>query len=327
MRVSAVPDDIWLASLDTRKDWILSYARKIVDIYVLQIENPANNPIPPHFDFFASFRGSALPRFQTGIRPVFLQCNEVNCVFKSTSIEQLAAHFRLAHAKEMPMLIDLKPKHSKETYLLFDYSKQLLYLSLLHGCFNDAMRFGDGDRIHRCVKFMLPLFHYIGCSNYSAVCFRLLANFQVRLSEKEAEKRKWNRTVSVRGGIGNNLGCDELIEIFNKEIKEAAADYRSFDGAAKVASSYQNVHDFIGRIEYEIGVRSRVGLHKIVSHMETIQKICKHYNDIELCTRPDRQTMSFRKLLPGSTKLNDFRRFTYEQSKQLENMDLLLHIV
>ena len=54
------------------------------------------------------------------------------------------------------------------------YAIELVTLGLLYVEFTDAIKEGDGGRIHRCWKFMFPLFRASGRTNYTMEAFTML---------------------------------------------------------------------------------------------------------------------------------------------------------
>ena len=57
---------------------------------------------------------------------------------------------------------------------VFQYSVQLLKLGLFYHEFADAIREGDGNRVLRCWKYMLPIFSASGSRNYACEAANLL---------------------------------------------------------------------------------------------------------------------------------------------------------
>jgi len=54
------------------------------------------------------------------------------------------------------------------------YSLDLISLGLLWHGFHDVVREGDGDRIMRYWRFLMPVFKQCGCHNYASEAFKLL---------------------------------------------------------------------------------------------------------------------------------------------------------
>ena len=87
--------------------------------------------------------------------------------------------------------------------------------------FVDATREGDGDRIIRDWKFLLPLFKSSGRTNYSVEAFTLLVQNYYLFSPRKATQLAWSRTVNTHGRPGKNISCDLHLERLNREVKNA----------------------------------------------------------------------------------------------------------
>ena len=87
--------------------------------------------------------------------------------------------------------------------------------------FMDAMREGDGERIIRCWKFLLPLFKSSGRTNYSIEAVTLLAQDYFLFSPRMAAQLAWSRTVNTHGRTGKNISCDLHLEHLNRVAKSA----------------------------------------------------------------------------------------------------------
>ena len=60
--------------------------------------------------------------------------------------------------------------------------------------FKDSIREGDGERIIRCWRYLLPLFKVSGGKNYCIEAFTLLAQYSFLLSPRNAMQLMWSRT-------------------------------------------------------------------------------------------------------------------------------------
>ena len=104
---------------------------------------------------------------------------------------------------------------------MFSYQCNLLDHGLLYLNFNDAVAEGDGDRIIRCWKFLLlHFYHDSGSTKYALEALYLQLQQQALLSQRQAYRQRWNRSVNNRGGSGKNVPIDLEIEHDNNSIKE-----------------------------------------------------------------------------------------------------------
>ena len=104
-----------------------------------------------------------------------------------------------------------------------EYACDVLNLGLMLMEFNDSIREGDGERIIRCWRYLLPLFKVSGRKNYCIEAFTLLAQYSYLLSPRNAMQLMWNRTVNVHGKPGKNISCDLHLEHLNREAKNCIA--------------------------------------------------------------------------------------------------------
>lgn len=102
---------------------------------------------------------------------------------------------------------------------IFEYAKDTLTMGLLLMEFIDAVREGDGNRIIRVWKFLLPLFKSTGHTNYSVEAFTLLAQYFYLFLPRMAAQLAWSRTVNIHGRPGKNISCDLHLEHLNKGEK------------------------------------------------------------------------------------------------------------
>lgn len=103
---------------------------------------------------------------------------------------------------------------------MFNYQCNLLDHGLLYLNFNDAVAEGDGDRIIRCWKFLLlHFYHDSGSTKYALEALYLQLQQQALLSQRQAYRQRWNRSVNNRGGSGKNVPIDLEIEHDNNNIQ------------------------------------------------------------------------------------------------------------
>ena len=82
----------------------------------------------------------------------------------------------------------------------------------------DSVREGDGDRIIRYWKFLLPIFRQEKYYNYANEEFLLIAQ-TLLLSPRQICDIKRNRTVNTTGRIGKNIPVDLHMEHLDRRLK------------------------------------------------------------------------------------------------------------
>ena len=82
------------------------------------------------------------------------------------------------------------------------------------GCFYiefaDAIKESDGKRVHRCWKYLLPIFKSSGRKNYSIEVLQMLNQVESTLTRRESAELIWNHFINTHGhGMkGRNIPCD-----------------------------------------------------------------------------------------------------------------------
>ena len=88
---------------------------------------------------------------------------------------------------------------------IFNYTSAILSYGLLLMELRDTIHEGDGERILRCYKFMLPYFFATGHNKYALEAFHLLAHVHAAASPRPAHQIMWSRTVNMQGQQGYNI--------------------------------------------------------------------------------------------------------------------------
>jgi L1 cell adhesion molecule like protein len=103
--------------------------------------------------------------------------------------------------------------------LVLLYVKRLLSIGSIFLEFADGIREGDGDRVIRCWRYMMLIFHNADLYNYAKEAVLLLYEYQYLLSPKQAEQLKYNRFVNTSGIPGRNISADQHMEHLNRVVK------------------------------------------------------------------------------------------------------------
>jgi len=104
---------------------------------------------------------------------------------------------------------------SKEDHL-YNYHRSKLVLGLTLMEFDDAIKEGDGKRLHDLYRFALLLFKAHHKTKYSYVVLLYLVKIAGALSEKDAHILMWNRFFNKHGLKGGNIPLDLRMEQMNK---------------------------------------------------------------------------------------------------------------
>lgn len=146
----------------------------------------------------------------------------------------------------------------------FNYGCVTISLGLLLRNADDAVREGDGERIIRVWKFLMPLFKLHNHQKYALAALRMQAEMYSLLTGSLAHELKWNRTVSNHGGRGRHLSRDLRLEHINKVAKESLKSQGAMNINEKLARRAGNC---IGKIEMVLeSVEKELVLSKPSSH-------------------------------------------------------------
>ena len=99
------------------------------------------------------------------------------------------------------------------------YSKRILSLGCFYLEYSDGIREGDGDRVLRCWRYLLPLFHNGRRNNYAIESLNLLFQHDFALSTRQAAELIWSRFINVHGMPGKNIPNDLHMEHLNRVVK------------------------------------------------------------------------------------------------------------
>lgn len=141
---------------------------------------------------------------------------------------------------------------SAEDYLL-NYHRAKLAFGLILFEFNDAIKEGDGERLHDLYKLAVLLYKAYGKTKSAYAVLLYLVKLEGILSEEDAHYLKWNRFFNKHGTKGGNIPLDLRMEQLNKIVKTM---WRSLganineNSAARLANTVQPMEmvlDSIGK--------------------------------------------------------------------------------
>lgn len=101
------------------------------------------------------------------------------------------------------------------------YAKQVLSLGCIYLEYSDAIREGDGERVLRCLRYLLPIFISAGRKNYAIEFFHTIAYHKFLFSPRLSEELLWTRFINVHGIPGHNIPKDLHMEHLNRLVKES----------------------------------------------------------------------------------------------------------
>ena len=132
----------------------------------------------------------------------------------------------------------------KDTDGVHSYSKQLLRLSCFYLEFADAIREGDGERVLRCWRYLLPICLGSGRTNYSCEVLNMLFQHSFALPPRLSAQLLWSRFINAHGEPGKNIPADLHMEHLNRLAKNAIRD----QGANKTKEAISRVGKAVGTL-------------------------------------------------------------------------------
>ena len=102
---------------------------------------------------------------------------------------------------------------------VFVYACDVLTLGLLWMGFHDATQEGDGERVMKHWKTLLPIFKTGGRKNYSIEDVNIQLQRFYLLSPWQAAQLVWSHFINTHGRMGCNIPCDLHLEHLNRRLK------------------------------------------------------------------------------------------------------------
>ena len=103
---------------------------------------------------------------------------------------------------------------------VFNYAANLMTMALIEKDFKDASREMDGPRLFRLWKLKLLFFKDAGRTKYALEGLYFQADQYALLSAQQAYRQLWNRGFNTKGGEGNNIALDLMVEHRNNYLKD-----------------------------------------------------------------------------------------------------------
>lgn len=108
----------------------------------------------------------------------------------------------------------------KSTDKVQEYAIQLMSLGCFYLEFSDSIKEGDGGRLERCSRYLLPLFWNSGRKNYANEVLNMLYQHDYGMSPCHKQQLLWSRFVNMHGRTGKNIPADLHMEHLNRVVKD-----------------------------------------------------------------------------------------------------------
>jgi len=157
---------------------------------------------------------------------------------------------------------EVEAQAAVEEDFFFNYHRAKLAFGLILFEMDDAIKEGDGGRLHDLYKFALLIYKGYGKTKYAYVVLLYLVKIEAILSEEEAHSLMWNRTFNKYGLPGKNIPLDLRTEQFNKDVKcmwRALQANINEASAERVANTVESMEDIRDSIKKDCGLLETTG--------------------------------------------------------------------
>ncbi len=142
--------------------------------------------------------------------------------------------------------------------------------------FVDAIKEGDGERVIRCWKFLLIIFHNSNRKNYAKEAILLLHQYQYLITPQQAERIIYSRFINVAGLPGKNISSDLHMEHLNKILKNgigALASNKTEESIVRLGKAIGTVAPVLQNFDAITGIQHHQTRHKPSSMKKDIMKV------------------------------------------------------
>ena len=174
--------------------------------------------------------------------------------------------------ESMCIINDSKPP----TDCTYNYHSAKLQFGLILFNFNDAVREGDGQRLHDIYKLALLLYKSGNHTKYAYVVLLYLAKLTAFYTESEAFQLKWNRFFNKYGLIGSCISLDLKKEQQNKVLKtiwQALDSNLTKESASRVANALEHLEKIIDSIDEDCAMSERHGARSVGDTVEPVMQV------------------------------------------------------
>ena len=273
--------------------------------------------VDANFEFFALIvRGQLLASACKALGITKLNSKISNLPQKASAARQLAyVHHIAGKVVNECTLIDVCSKVTETDDHVYNYARVLCHYGAIMMEFKDACSEGDGERVFRCWRLLLPHFKVTGRSKYTLEALRLQLQVNALLSPQLAHHVKWDRFVNTRGQLGTNIPMDlyneHVVKIVKKIIRCMGPNLTE-KALQRAARSVSAIHDICKQYDRESNVPVTSSSHSTLSTSRDIALVvCDVLSNKLLEVIPNRSHEKF-----SDIKLNPL--WNFDKKKTLE---------
>ena len=174
------------------------------------------------------------------------------------------------------------------------YAKHLLSLGLFYLEFSDAIKEGDGSRVLRCYRYMLPVFISSARKNYAIESIHFLMQNDYLLSRREAAELLWSQFVNTHGhNIPNDLHMEHLNRVC-KGCIEGLGPNQTAKCITPVGKALGTIDPILDNFDEDNCVPASSGRHRTANSDEDLNILIHELQHTTISSEPNkRQYPSF----------------------------------
>lgn len=190
-----------------------------------------------------------------------------------------------------------------------EYAIQLLSLGCFYLEMSDAIREGDGKRILRCWRYLLPIFWNSRRKNYSNEVLKMLYQHDYSLSPAHVAELLWGRCINVHGHRGKNIPADLHMEHLNRMVKDSIKGLgtnKTRTAVTRVGRALGTIVPILENFDSDNNVPTLSGAHAKLDSTKDIEIVAKELVGVQVFSNiPGRKHLKFpapRRVLHGQKK-------------------------
>ena len=178
------------------------------------------------------------------------------------------------------------PATDKDDGILM-YGKQFLSIGCLYLEFTDAIKEGDGERVLRCWRYFIIIFHNSQRNNYAKEAVLLLHQCLYTLSPRELEEVMYSRFINTSGVQGRNVCADLHMEHLNRELKKgisALGSGKTQDTIIRLGKALGTVSPILCQFDEIGGIKHHNTRHKLSSMKQHLIEVVNTISNYKVLT-------------------------------------------
>eukprot|EP00794_Sanderia_malayensis_P001047 gene1047-373_t len=213
-----LPTGIMASKRQNKQEFLYTLASEIVDKYILQ-HDKMSKQLALHIEMeLERDEEKKLVTKEGRFKCRWPDCTKTYAILgKSKAEHELKEHGLTARQ----MFKGSDDKHKSLSDDMHNYQCAFMEYGMILRNFHDAISEGDGQRILRSWKFMLPYLKVDGnsSSKYALEGFYIISQAYSLLTPKDAHRLIWNRFVKNKRGPGGNISLDLALEHYIRLLK------------------------------------------------------------------------------------------------------------